>query len=344
MRKLVSVLAMGMSLIMGSHVHADTTDGQRVESAILSEVGDLYAGRRFFSVEPGFQYSLISSNRLDISGYTIPPAFVLGRIQVEKIRKHILAPSLTFRAGVTDFIQADLRIPYVIRKDEYSYGAADNFVVQEIDGDDLGDIEGSILWSAVKESPGRPGISIGLKVKSTTGKDPYGIETVPVQSEQNSSAGSVSQGRVPLDLPTGSGHWGFTPFVTVAKTVDPAVVFGSLSYFYHLEDDVTFRNIEGERVRAKVDPSDYIGYSIGMAYALNDKLAMSTAFEQKFYTKAKVDGAKVKESDVILGSLILGGTYALNDTMSVNLSLGIGLTPDSPDMDVSLRFPIRYGF
>lgn len=344
MRKLVLMLAMGMC-VLGSWAHAETTtEGQRVETEILEDKS-AYAGRRYLTVEPGFQYSLISSNRLDVSGYTIPPAFVLGRIQVEKIRKQILAPSLTFRFGIADLFQTDLRIPYILREDEYSYGAANNFIVQDIEGDDLGDIEGSVLVTALKESKGWPGISVGLKVKSDTGKDPYGIKSVPLQTEEDTAG---PRGFVPVDLPTGSGHWGFTPFITVAKTVDPAVLFGSISYFYHMKEDVTFtsRTTEGEEVRteAEVDPSDYLGYSLGLAYALNDRLAMSTAFEQKFYTKAEVDGRKVKESDIILGSLTLGATYSLNDRISLNLSLGIGLTPDSPDMDVSLRVPFRYGF
>lgn len=341
MRTLAFLTALGL-LIFSNIALAEPEDGSRVEAGILQQ-WDALKGRRYFSIEPGLQFTHITSNRLDISGYTIPTqenlGINIGKFEVEKVRKEILAPSMTLRFGVADVFQADLRIPYIMREDEIAKGAGENRIVQIIRGDDIGDIEGGILFNVLKESSQRPGLAAGLKVKSRTGRSSYGIPQVPVPFPNEGST------FVPTDLPTGSGHWGFTPYLTLVKTSEPAVLFATLSYFYHLERDVDwYIPARGETVRVKVDPSNYIGYSIGMAYALNEKLAISTAFDQKFYSKAKVNGVRSVETDLILGSLVFGGTYAVSDRVSVNLSLGIGLTPDSPDMEVSVRVPFRFSF
>lgn len=344
MRKLALLLALGFLLVAGSALAETTTDGQRVETELLKEKGAL-EGRRYFAIEPAFQYTHITSNRLDISGYTFFPVLVVGNIQVEKARKEIMAPSLTMRFGITDLFQADLRVPYIIREDEISRGTGEKVTV-DVDADGIGDIEGNLLFHVMKEREGWPGVSAGVKVKSRTGRDPYGIETKTVQVPGTPETGvGDSPTKVPEDLPTGSGHWGFTPYVSFVKTTDPAVLFASFSYFYHRKRDVVLgRDENGNKVKFEVDPSDYFGYSLGMAYALNDNLAISTAFDQKFYDKVKVNGDSQNETDLVLGSLVLGGTYAMNDILSVNLSVGIGLTPDSPDMEVSFRLPFRYSF
>jgi hypothetical protein len=84
-----------------------------------------------------------------------------------------------------------------------------------------------------------------------------------------------------------------------------------------------------------------------MAYALNDKLAVSTAFEQKVFSEAKQEVARgeffdITNSDIVLATLMFGGTYILTDTYSINVSVGIGLTEDSPDLQVGVKFPMRF--
>lgn len=302
-------------------------------SQLLVDKGGSMVGRRSISIEPGMDYTHISTNQLDITGFSVLPNLVVGLIQVQKTRRDILVPSLTIRAGVTNAFEVNLRIPYTIRYDRVTLGAESDETgpqSERIDENGIGDIEGGFLIHLLKEKESRPQVLFGFKVKSRTGKDPYGLGFEEVVGKQ-----------VPTELPLGSGHWALEPSLTLVKTADPAVLFFNLGYFIHLKRDIHNPGI------GTVDPGDSINYSFGMAYALNDKFALSTAFEQKFFTKTEQEVSrsnfeKIPNTDITLATLSFGGTYIFTDNLSANLSVGIGLTEDSPDFQVGLKFPMRY--
>ncbi len=45
---------------------------------------------------------------------------------------------------------------------------------------------------------------------------------------------------------------------------------------------------------------------------------------------------------VILGSLLVGYSYRLSPKTTLNLSIGAGLTRDTPDVVMTLRVPIAF--
>jgi hypothetical protein len=148
------------------------------------EKGASQVGRRTISLEPGIDYTHISSNRLDITGFSVLPNLVVGLIQVQKIRRDILVPSLTIRAGVTDAFEMNVRIPYSFRYDRVTIGSdSDEGGAQDhkVDENGVGDIEGGFLIHLMKEKGSRPHMMLGLKVKSRTGKDPYGLAFQEIQ-------------------------------------------------------------------------------------------------------------------------------------------------------------------
>lgn len=304
-----------------SNVFAE--EKEKVELGIVVEKGGILIGKGKLIFEPGFQYTHISTQRLDITGFTVLPALVVGIIQVEKIKRDILVPSVTFKYGITDAVELDLKVPYLVRFDNYTFGAANDRVSRDVDEWGIGDVEGALLLHLIREKGATPDVIASVKVKSRTGKDPYGI---PYETVGNYS--------IPKELPLGSGHWAVEPGLTFVKTSDPAVLFANISYFYHIKRDV------GHDI-GKVDPSDSINYSLGLAYALSEKLALSMAYEQKFFNKIKVNGVKQAETDINVASLLFGVSHLLGRRTSFNFTVGIGLTADSPDIQVSLRMPIR---
>jgi len=296
---------------------------ERVEPGIVAEKGGILVGKGRLIFEPGFQYTHISTHRLDITGFTVLPALVVGFIQVEKIKRDILVPSVTFKYGITDWAELNIKVPYLIRYDGYTYGIAPDRVSRAVDQTGIGDVEGALLFHIIREKGARPDVVLSIKGKSRTGKEPYGI---PIET--------IMGYRIPKELPLGSGHWAVEPGLTLVKSADPAVLFVNMSYFYHIKRDV------GHGI-GTVDPSDSINYSLGVTYALSEKVALSTAFEQKFYNMAKINGVKVPETDITTASLLLGASYTYSPKMSLSITVSMGLTPDSPDVQVSLRMPIR---
>ncbi len=300
---------------------------QIVTPQILIESGAKLTGKRTLTLEPGLEYSHISTNNLDVTGFSILPTVIIGQIEVEKIRRDVLVPSVAMRFGLSDAFEFNLKIPYVYRIDRFSRGVFPDSVSKRVDENDIGDIEAGVQIHLLNEKGIWPEVLAGFKAKSRTGKDPYGLKT-QVLSEGNT---------IPAELPTGSGHWGLEPSLTFVKTVDPAVVFGTLSYFNHLERDL------GGTLRT-VDPGDSFNYSFGIAYALNDKLALSSAYEQKFFERTEINGVKIAETDLVIGTLQFGCTYAFAPKTSLSLAVSFGLTPDSPDIQVALKTPIRFRF
>lgn len=307
---------------------ADNPPGEtprKVTSQVLYDKQATLVGERTVTVEPGLEYSFISANNLDVTGFTALPTFVLGNIEIEKIRRDVLVPSLTVRFGLSDAFEFNLRIPYVLRFDRFNRGVFPDSVSKRVEEQDLGDIEGGVLVHLLSEKGDRPQILAGLRVKSRTGKEPYGLKTEEI------SPGNT----IPAELPTGSGHWGIEPSLSFVKTADPAVFFATIGYFAHLERDT------GTALRT-IDPGDSINYSLGVAYALNERFALSTSLEQKFFGRTEAGGKKIAETDLTTGTLQVGGTYAFSDKVSLSLSVGVGLTPDSPDLQVAIKTPIRY--
>lgn len=327
-------LVVFLSQVSLPQAFAQSQEERSLQAGNIAEKGGSWAGKRSIIVEPGLQYSHSTSNRLDITGVTVllPEeagglGFNIGEFRIEKIRRDILTPSLSLRFGVSEFFQLNLKIPYIFRFDRITSSVPnDETVTENVDGHEIGDIEGGIIFHLLREKGSRPQLIGGVRAKSRTGRDPYGLDSK-----------IIADGVTALqELPTGSGHWGVEPYLTILKTVDPAVLFANLGYFYHIK-----RDIGGI---GEVDPSDSINVSFGVGYALNDKVALNTAYEQKIYTRSEFEGEEIPDTDPITASLLLGATYSFSDSSAMTFTLSVGLTEDSPDVQVSINLPFRYTF
>ncbi|MGD0277527.1 MAG: hypothetical protein ABSB79_16045, partial [Syntrophales bacterium] len=189
-----------------------------------------------FVVEPFFEYDHSSSQNVSLSGYTIFEAILIGQVSVQKIRRDIFIPGATFRLGMKDF-EFNVKVPYFFRKDSLIFpqsGAGTSQLVEKnLSDHDLGDIESYIYYYLIKEGPIAPDTIIRVGVNFPTGKDPYHCKR-----EYISELGAV----LPVEFPTGTGHWGSSVGVTFAKSADPAVVFMNLAYYYNFKRNVGIVN------------------------------------------------------------------------------------------------------
>lgn len=294
------------------------------EEVILPERAVLLRGGTFL-IEPSFQYSHFSKYRLSISGFTLFEAIIIGRIESEKIRRDILVPSLSVRAGITDWLNVEIKAPWMYRRDQEITGALGAREERKVDDSGWGDIEGAIYIHLIREKGAIPDIIFNLKGKSKTGKDPYGLAI----DEQNR----------PTELPTGSGHWGVSGGLTFIKTSDPVVLFATAGYFYNIKRKV---GEQGGRDYGKIDPGDSFEYNLGMALALSEKLSTSLYFLQRFTSKTKQNGVGMIETDVNVASLFTGLSYSLSEKTAISFLVGIGITEDSPNLEVALKMPVQF--
>lgn len=132
------------------------------------------------------------------------------------------------------------------------------------------------------------------------------------------------------------------------KTVDPAILFASIDYTHQFAND--FSDISSDpdvTTPGEVRLGDSLGFGFGVAFAINDRMSLSLAYSQRLQeeSESKASGGPwvtAIGSDANAATFTTGITYALDPSLSMSTSLGIGLTPDSPDFTVGIKFPYRF--
>jgi hypothetical protein len=180
-----------------------------------------------------------------------------------------------------------------------------------------------------------------LRFKTRTGTDPFEVVTDCITRCVGNTTGSG----LPLDLPTGSGFYSLQPSLTWLFPSDPAVFFGTVSYTYNFaRDDVSRTVLNGQQeFIGKIKPGDVFGINFGMGLALNDRSSFSVGVEVNSIGKFKQNDQPVPTSvRTQLGSLQLGYSYRYSDKTTFNVTVGAGLTRDTPDLTLTLRVPMTY--
>lgn len=322
----------------------DSSEPAPSVEALYGEASGFFGGGAF-SIEPGLTYTHYDTRQLFLNGFLALDAIFLGNLGIDEINADTFTFDLTGRYNWRERWQFDANVPLVYRKTTYQSagagGSSAQFSEKSVTGDPrLGDISVGVAYKFLDESPGIPDAVASLRVRMPTGTDPYGIKLNLVPGNDNLN--------VPDDLPTGNGVWSVTPGISLVKTSDPAVLFGNLSYTYHLEGD--FSDISpqvGVKVPGKVQLGNYFQFGLGVAFALNERMSMSMSFSELISRSSRIkpDGGPwqtVNGSDANAAYFNLGMTYAATDRLTVVPSLAIGLTPDAPDFSFSLKFPYYY--
>lgn len=319
---------------------------EAVEAVTRNEQG--YFGRRF-TLEPGLSYSHFSNAQLNLSGFLALDAIFLGLISLDQLNADVISTDLTARYGAGR-VQADVNIPYLYRRSNFRSGgagaSASGLIERTISSHGMGDVSGGLSYRLMKETASRPDVVVNIRGKAPTGREPFGIELVEV-------AGSEGNLKIPSRLSTGSGVWGAAAGMSVLKTIDPMVVFGSFTYFHNFEHH--FGDIDeaiGDQPgRARL--GDAFQYGLGVAFALNDRTSLSTSFTQRLVRHARLrvdptDPAAEAHWQTIVGSeanvgvLNLGATFSLSDRLTIVSNLAVGMTQDAPDMVFTIHAPYRF--
>lgn len=325
--------------------HAPESDSRPPEVAPIFEQPGVLTPRGKYVLEPSLQYGYSSSNRITLVGYTIIPALLIGLVDVREVKRNTLTAALTGRFGVTERFELEARVPYVYRSDstvsrEVLTGSASERVF-EASGKAIGDIELAARYQINEGGVDKPYYIGTLRFKSRTGKDPFEVVTDCVTR----CVGNTTGTGLPLELPTGSGFYSLQPGLTWLYPSDPAVFFGSVSYQHNFKRKNVSRRISsgGEEFLGTIEPGDVIGFNFGMGLALNEKASFSIGYDHSSVGRTKQNGIRVPTSvRTQLGTLLLGYSYRLNEKTSLNVSIGAGLTRDTPDVTLGIRLPMSF--
>lgn len=314
---------------------------ERVQQvAQIFEQSGILTPRGKYTLEPGLQYGYSSSNRISLIGYTIIPAILIGLIDVREVKRNTFTGTLTGRYGLTNRFELEAKIPYVYRSDDvvsrpYTGPGSERDELFSSSGKGLGDIEVTGRYQLNDGGADSPYYIGTLRVKSRTGKDPFEVLT-------DTYIGGGSE--IQKELPTGSGFITVQPGLTVLYPADPAVFFGSVSYQYNLKrSNVTLNTTQGPVPLGEIAPGGVFGFNFGMGLAINDRSSFSIGYDHSSVGKTKINGTTAVTSvRTQLGTLLVGYSQRLNKSTSLNVSVGVGVTRDTPDVQLSVRLPMTF--
>jgi hypothetical protein len=316
------------------------------EVAPIFETPGVLTPRGKVVFEPSVQYGYSSSNRVALVGYTVIPALLIGLLDVREVKRNTTTATATFRYGFDNRLELEAKIPYVYRSDstvsrELFTGTAAERAF-ETSGKGIGDIELGWRYQLNDGGVDTPYYIAGLRFKSRTGRDPFQVVT---DCQTRCVGENVTGTGLPLDLPTGSGFYSLQPSVTWLLPSDPAIFFGGFSYTKNFKRGNVYRTVlnGGKELLGTVEPGDVFGFNFGMGLALNERASFSIGYDHNSVGRMHQNGAVIPGSvRVQLGTLLLGYSYRLKNNRTLSVSVGAGLTRDTPDVTLMVRMPFTF--
>lgn len=304
---------------------------ERVVVASVPEGQGVLTPRGHFYVEPQFDYTHGSTNRLVFRGIVLVNAIQIGLIDASNADRNALSLAIDAKYGLTNRIEVEARVPYVWRVDRtLTLSQQDKTITQEMNlrGSDLGDVEFSGRYQLNSGEGAWPIFIAGARVKSDTGTNPYTIDR--------------DEFGVATKLATGSGFWGLEGSLTFLYPSDPVVIFGGISYFDQFAKDIN-KEIDGVLV-GRVNPGDSISANAGFGFALNPKFSFSLGYKHTYiFSTSTALGDTIQHSDSLqVGQFNFGWSFQISDRITITNNYSIGTTRDAPDMEVVFRLPIRF--
>jgi hypothetical protein len=198
-------------------------------------------------------------------------------------------------------------------------------------GQGLGDVEFGTRYQ-INAFRGDNVVYIGtLRVRAPTGTGPFDVDYQTIGSES-----------LPTELATGAGFWGVEGGLQFVFPSDPVVFFGTVTYQYNFSRDVG--NGFGT-----IKPGNVIQFNVGMGLALNEKASFSFGYQQSIVGTLDQEGSvqpgktlSTSGSSTILGTARFGLTYAVTPRTAVNFTLGIGMTNNTPGLELTVRVPVSF--
>jgi hypothetical protein len=267
-------------------------------------------------------YFSSTSDRINIDGFALLPILVVGDIASQRVRKDLLLPTFSARLGLPYKLQLDTYIPYGYQLNR-TVDVNGTQTSQSTFG--LGDVTFGLSRQLALEHGRVPDLLANVRLKTTTGIDSFNL---------NSSQTAL-----------GTGFYAVQGNLTAAKSNDPVVMFGNLSYTANLNGTHSIPANDpdnpGLMIPGHFQPGDSVGFQLGSILSLNPETSMTVGWDQRFTRATSLNGKTVPASFLVEGSLRLGASYLYAPGRTLDLSFGVGLTPDTPNLQFSVGLPIR---
>ncbi|MDP2226005.1 MAG: transporter [Moraxellaceae bacterium] len=262
----------------------------------------------------GIDYSYYRNSRIDIA--ISGSSSQITRFRIEEDAQNSFSNVIDLSYGVWDNLTFTTALPLVVKFDTQS----------QLETVGLGDISFGVRWQPVPLKRGLPSTTLFATLSTATGESPYKVD-------------------VSNALSTGKGYYSLSGGASMSKIADPIVLFASGSYSIGNNIGGLNQARGSSRNLTGVEPGDSLGFSMGLAYALNYDVSLTASFQQSygFSTTFKFDdNTKVNTADQISASMNFSLGLRTSPKRIVNLSLGFGLTEDASDVSLGFSMPIDF--
>ncbi len=245
----------------------------------------------------------------------------LTLFNIENDAQHTVTNTVAADYGVLDNLTGTLSVPLVTK---YANTPSFSGVANSV-----GDISAGLRWQPFGLSRDWPTLTMTGNLRMPTGRSPF--KTI------------VGQG-----LSTGNGVWSATGGINVSKILDPVAIFGSLNLTLSKPATGLNQARDGSTL-TRVAPGPTLGFGMGFAYALSYTVSTTMSVQEQVSARTKLrllDGTG-QPSDLstemqTAAVMNFGLGWRVSPQTTVNVSVGIGLTADSPNLSMSMNVPLHF--
>lgn len=275
----------------------------------------LRAGKRALTWD--LTYSYIGSQQISAS-FTDQK---LTQFAIQNTKGHTITNTISADVGVRDNLTANLTVPFVSK-----YSQGDTFSGLS---NAPGDISLGARFQPFPVTREFPALTATGTLRLPTGRSPF--KTIDGQG-----------------LATGAGYASGTIGINASKVVDPVAVFGSINASYGLAVKHLNQTRSGLTLK-EVHPGAGIGFGVGFAYAMSYNISTTVSFSENIGQRSKLvleDSSGVQQTSKTASQssamLNFGLGVRVSPVTTLNFTVGVGLTTDTPDFTFGMNLPLNF--
>ncbi len=173
------------------------------------------------------------------------------------------------------------------------------------------------------------GERVGDKLDETVFEADLGFRAVAV--EEDVGRPEIILG-LDFGIPTDDSSFAAGASVTFLKSLDPAVLYGTLAYRY--TDGKDFDNV------ALLEASDRVSASFGYAFQLNDDLSLNSSFELVNVSETRFSRATIRQND--FATMQFGMTARVTRNLFIQPVVGYSLNGTSSAYSAGANLVIKF--
>ncbi|MBX3618643.1 MAG: transporter [Rhizobacter sp.] len=245
----------------------------------------------------------------------------LTLFDIQNTRSHTVTNTVSTDYGVRDNLTANVTVPLVSK-----YSQSESFSGLS---SAFGDLSVGARFQPFALRRDLPSLTFTGTLRLPTGRSPF--KTIDGQG-----------------LATGAGYTSATVGVNVSKVVDPVALFGSVNMTF-ARPAKGLSQTRGDKTLTEVRPGDGIGFGVGMAYAMSYTVSTTVSFQESISARSTLtlrdrDGlvTQAKTSAQASAMLNFGLGVRTSPLTTVNFTVGVGLSTDSPDFTLGMNMPLHF--